>query len=111
MDWTEDGIVIAGSKHGESGLVLTLLTRGQGRHAGLVPGGAGRRARALYEPGNFLRATWKARLAEQLGHFSCELVAANAARLLDDPLRLAVVTSACALVEAALPEREPHPQT
>lgn len=111
MDWTEDGIVLAGRKHGESGLVLSLLTRGQGRHAGLVHGGAGRRARALYEPGNFLRATWKARLAEQLGHFSCELIAANTARLLDDPLRLAIVTAACSVVEAALPEREPHPGT
>ena len=111
MDWTEDGIVLAGRRHGESGLVLSLLTRGQGRHAGLVRGGAGRRARALYEPGNFLRATWKARLAEQLGHFTCELVAANAARLLDDPARLATVTAACAVVEVALPEREQHPDT
>jgi len=110
MEWTEDGIVLAGRRHGESGLVLSLLTRGQGRHAGLVRGGAGRRARALYEPGNFLRATWKARLAEQLGQFTCELLAANAARLLDDPGRLATVTAACALVEVALPEREPHPQ-
>lgn len=110
MDWTEDGIVLAGRRHGESGLVLSLLTRGQGRHAGLVRGGAGRRARALYEPANFLRATWKARLAEQLGHFTCELLAANAARLLDDPARLATVTAACALVEVALPEREPHPE-
>ncbi len=111
MEWTEDGIVLAGRRHGESALVLSLLTRGQGRHAGLVHGGAGRRARALYEPGNFLRATWKGRLAEQLGHFTCELIAANTARLLDDPLRLAAVTAACAVVEAALPEREPHPDT
>lgn len=109
MDWTDDGIVLAARKHGESALVLSMLTRGHGRHAGLVRGGAGRRSRALYEPGNRVRATWKARLSEHLGNFSCELVAADAARLLDDPARLAALTSACALSEAALPEREPHP--
>ena len=109
MDWTEDGIVLGARKHGESAVVLSLLTRGHGRHAGLVRGGAGRRARALYEPGNRVRATWKARLSEHLGNFTCELMAADAARLLDDPARLAALTAACALSEAALPEREPHP--
>jgi len=109
MEWTEDGIVLAARRHGESGLVLSLLTRERGRHAGLVRGGAGRRARALYEPGNRLRATWKARLADHLGGFTCELAAANTAALLDDAARLAALTSACAVVEVALPEREPHP--
>jgi DNA repair protein RecO (recombination protein O) len=110
MDWTDDGIVLAARRHGETALVLSLLTRAHGRHAGLVRGGAGRRGRALYEPGNRLRATWKARLAEHLGTFTCEPVAAAAAAFLDDPGRLAALTSACALVEAALPEREPHPR-
>lgn len=108
MDWTEDAIVLAARRHGESALVVSVLTRGQGRHAGLVHGGAGRRKRAIFEPGNLVRATWKARLAEQLGHLAAELVTAHAAPILDDPLRLAVLSSACAVVEVALPEREPH---
>ncbi len=109
MDWTDEGIVLAARRHGESSLVLSMLTRGHGRHAGLVRGGGGRRARALYEPGNRVRATWKARLSEHLGNFTCELVSADTARILDDPARLAALASACALAEAALPEREPHP--
>jgi DNA repair protein RecO (recombination protein O) len=109
MDWTDDAIVLGARRHGESALVLSVLTRAHGRHAGLVRGGAGRRARALYEPGNRLHVAWKARLEEHLGSFVCELVAAEAAALLDDAGRLAALTSACALVEAALPEREPHP--
>jgi DNA repair protein RecO (recombination protein O) len=35
---------------------------------------------------------------------------AYAARLLDDPLRLAALASATALAASALPEREPHPR-
>ncbi|HEX9837251.1 MAG TPA: recombination protein O N-terminal domain-containing protein, partial [Alphaproteobacteria bacterium] len=52
MDWTDEGIVIAARKHGETSAIVTLLTRGHGRHLGLVRGGAGRRARGLYQPGN-----------------------------------------------------------
>ncbi len=109
MDWTDDGIVLAARRHGETSLVVSVLTHGHGRHAGLVRGGAGKRARALYEPGNLLRVTWKARLAEHLGHYACEPVSSAAALLLDDAGRLAALTAACALIEAALPEREPHP--
>ncbi|MEA2779570.1 MAG: repair protein RecO [Rhodospirillaceae bacterium] len=110
MEWSEDGFVLCTRRHGEGDLVLSLLTRDHGRHAGLVKGGAGRRAAGLYEPGNRLRALWRARLVEHLGHFSCEALSPTAAALLDDPLRLAALTSAAALAETALPEREPHPR-
>jgi DNA repair protein RecO (recombination protein O) len=89
--------------------VLSVFTSSHGRHAGWVRGGAGRRARPLYQPGNRLRLTWRARLADQLGSFSAELEVAVAARLLDDPDRLAGLGAACALLEATLPERDPHP--
>ena len=39
----------------------------------------------------------------------CELTDARAARVLGDPRGLAGLAAACALAEAALPEREPHP--
>ena len=109
MDWTDEGIVIAARKHGETSAILTLLTHGHGRHLGLVRGGAGRRARGLYQPGNTVAAHWRARLSEHLGTYSCEPVAANAATLFDRSGALAALAAACALADAALPEREPHP--
>ncbi|MBT6093442.1 MAG: DNA repair protein RecO [Rhodospirillaceae bacterium] len=108
MEWRDDGIVLSARKHGESAAIVTLLTRDHGRHAGLVRGGAGRRARGLYQPGNHLRATWRGRLADHLGAYTCEMMEAVAAGLLADPLRLAALSSACAVAEAALPEREVH---
>lgn len=110
MEWTDDAIVLTARRHGESAAIVTLLTREHGRHAGLVPGGAGKRARGLYEAGNLVLATWRARLPEHLGHFVCELSSANAARLLDEPLRLAALAAAVAVAESALPERAPHPR-
>jgi DNA repair protein RecO (recombination protein O) len=108
MDWIDDGIVLSARKHGEAAAIVTLLTRSHGRHAGMVRGGAGSRARGLYQPGNLLRASWRARLSEHLGNYSCELMRSHAAAVLDDPLPLLALSAACAMVDAALPEREPH---
>jgi DNA repair protein RecO (recombination protein O) len=111
MEWTDEGIVLSARRHGESGAVVTLLTRDHGRHAGLAHGAGSRRARGLFETGNRVQAIWRARLAEHLGHYSCELLESYAAALLDDPLRLSALTAAAAVADAALPEREPHPRT
>lgn len=109
MDWTDDGIVLSARKHGETSVIVTLLTRAHGRHLGLVRGGAGKKARGIYQPGNRVTARWRARLAEQLGTFSCEMTSAFAATVLKDRLRLAGLSAACAVAEASLAERQPHP--
>ena len=109
IEWSDDGIVLSARPHGESSAVVVLLTREHGRHAGLVRGGQSRKARGLYEPGNRLSATWRARLSEHLGGYTCELLANTVALLLDEPARLAALSSAAAVCDKALPEREPHP--
>jgi DNA repair protein RecO (recombination protein O) len=110
MQWENEGIVLGARRHGESGLIVQLLTRSRGRHAGLVRGGQGRKLRAVFETGNRIAATWKARLAEHLGAMTGELLASHAARIIEDPARLACLAAATSLAEAALPEREPHPR-
>ncbi len=108
MEWTDDAIVLSARKHGETSLIVSLLTREHGRHAGLVRGGAGRSNRGLYEPGNQVRAHWQARLADHLGTYRCELVKAEAADVLGDRLKLSALSAVCAISDIALPEREPH---
>ncbi len=109
MQWSDDGIVLAARKHGEAGIVASLLTRAHGRHGGLVRGGTGRRLRGVLQPGNEVRAEWRARLAEHLGSYTVELTGARTAALLARPDRLAGLAAAAAIVETTLPEREPHP--
>ena len=108
MQWADAGFVVAVRRHGESGLIVELLTREHGRHLGLVRGGQSPKRRSVLQPGNLVAATWRGRLSEHLGAIGCELVRAHAARFLDDPDRLAALASAAALLAAALPEREPH---
>lgn len=110
MDWTDEGVVLATRRHGERALIVQLLTREHGRHAGLVRGGQSPRARAQWQIGNRLGVNWRARLAEHLGFFAGEVIESHAAALLDDRLRLAALAAATALAAAALPEREPHPR-
>jgi DNA repair protein RecO (recombination protein O) len=109
MHWHDVGFVLAARRHGEHSIIVELLTREHGRHAGLVRGGQSLRMRAVLQPGNEVAAIWRGRLTEHLGTLGCELVRAHAARILDDPERLAALTAAIALATAALPEREPHP--
>lgn len=109
MDWTDQAVVLSVRPHGENSLLAMLMTREHGRHAGLVRGGASRRQRGTYQVGNEVFASWRARLADHLGTLTCELERSRGARILDDRKRLAGLSSACAMVEVLLPERESHP--
>ena len=107
-EWQADAIIISVRPHGEGNAVVSLLTADYGRHAGLVRGGASKKMRGTVQLGNRVQASWRARLSEQLGQMQLELTQAVAARFLDSPMRLAGLASVCALLEGALPEREPN---
>ncbi|BBK32577.1 DNA replication and repair protein RecO [Stella humosa] len=109
MEWSEDAIVLVLRRHGENDAIVSVLARGQGRYSGLVRGGAGRRAGPVYQPGNRIAARWRARLDDQLGALTAELVHGHAARLMGDADRLSALVAAAAVADAALPDREPHP--
>lgn len=109
VEWRESAIVLTAKPHGESGLVVTVLTASHGTHAGLVQAARGRNGAGAIQPGNRVAAHWRARLAEHLGTFTLETEKMSAASLMDAPLRLAALQSACGLLSVSLPEREPHP--
>jgi len=110
MRWSDEGIVLSARRHGERGLIVHLLTRERGRHAGLVRGGQGPRKRMRFQTGNRLAVSWSARLSEHLGYLAGELLRGHAARFIDDRARLACLSAAAAVAEVTLPEREPHPR-
>lgn len=108
MEWTDEGIVLAVRPHGETAAILEVLTRGHGRAAGLVHGGRSRRLRPHLQIGGHLDVTWKARLADQLGHFTIDPRRSFSARVMDDPAALLGLSSIAAMARW-LPERDPHP--
>lgn len=106
--WQDQGIVLAVRRHGENGAIVSLLTQEQGRHAGYVRGATGSKMRGTLEAGNLVDANWQARVDGDLGSFKLELSQSPVSHFMQDPLKLAALQSACALCDAALPEREGH---
>jgi DNA repair protein RecO (recombination protein O) len=110
MEWDAPAIVLDARPYGEGDALVTAMTQAQGLHRGLARGGNSRAGAAVWQPGNLLLVRWVARLSDQLGSFSGELVHAGAAMVMEDRLALAMLSSACAVAEGALPEREAHPR-
>src|ERR1700691_395828 len=107
MQWTDEGIVLGVKRHGETSVILELLTLERGRHLGLVRGGVGTRLRGVLQPGNSLRATWRARLDEHLGNYAVEGINLRAAGFMTAAHAVHGVTHLAALCRL-LAEREPH---
>lgn len=109
MEWQAEGTVLARRPHGETALIIDVMTVEYGRHAGLVPGGASQKRAAMLQPGARLSLRWRARREDQLGSLTAEPVRMRAA-LMADPVALAGLNAICALLLFALPERDPHPR-
>ena len=110
MEWSAPCIVLAAAPYGEGDALATVFTEEHGTYRGLARGGLSRARAAIWQTGNLIEARWVARLSDQLGSLTAELVHPAAALAMADPLTLAVLQSACAVAEGALPEREPHPR-
>lgn len=109
MQWTDQGIVLGLRRLGESSAVLEVMTATRGRQLGVVRGARSRRMAPMLQPGNRVEATWRARLDEQLGHFTVEPVTMRAARLIERPLALFALQVLVGHL-GLLAEREDHPE-
>ena len=109
MDWQDSGTILSTRPHGESAAIVEVFTATHGRHLGVVRGGASRKMAAVLMPGSHVALVWRARLEGQLGSFIIEPLASRAGAL-SDRLALMGLTSVCALLGFALPERDPHPR-
>lgn len=107
MEWTDDGIILGGKRHGENSIILEVLTRQHGRHLGLVRGGHSARLRSVLQAGNGAVVTWRARLDEHLGQFNVEATHLRAGHLMNDSASLYGLLHLAGLVRL-LPERDPH---
>lgn len=108
MHLLADAIVLATRTHGEHGVVARALTRADGVQPGYVRGGRSRQLRPVLQPGNIVRAEWRARTTDQLAALTVELVRSRAS-LHAEPLAAAAIEWVTALPAVALPEGQPYP--
>jgi DNA repair protein RecO (recombination protein O) len=109
VEWRDDAIVLSARPLGESSKIVEVITSAHGRAAGLVRGARSKRMRALLQPGNRVDAVWRARLDDQLGTLSLELVEARAGLVMESAWGAFGLSSMSALL-AFLPERDPQPR-
>jgi DNA repair protein RecO (recombination protein O) len=107
MEWTDEGIILGVRRHGETSTIVELMTPMRGRHLGLVRGGVSRRIKPYLQPGNSVRATWRARLDEHLGNYTIEGTALRADRLMASAVASYCMQTLAALLRL-LPERDQH---
>ena len=108
MEFTDEAYVLGARPHGETGVIVHVLTSAHGVHAAHIAGGASRKMKAMLQPGAHVMFSYRARHADQLGSATME-PAGPSPDLFDDPLGLIGLQAATVMTQAALPEREPHP--
>jgi DNA repair protein RecO (recombination protein O) len=109
MEFHEEAYVLSARAHGDTGVVVDLLTETHGRHSAYVAGGASRRMKPFLQPGARVIADYRARTSDHLGSARLEPVGEGPSALFDDGLALTGLAAAAAVAQGALPEREPHP--
>ncbi|MBL4645873.1 MAG: DNA repair protein RecO [Hyphomicrobiales bacterium] len=109
MEWSDKGTILGLRRHGETSVIVELMTKAHGRHLGLVRGGRSRKLQPILQPGNDLEVVWRARLEEHLGVYTIEPVRSRAADLMQSRLGLSAVQLLGAQLRL-LPEREVNGQ-
>ena len=107
MEWTDQAVILGVRKHGETGVIAELMTRGRGRHLGLVHGGRSRTQRAALQPGNSVTATWRARLDDHLGTFKLEVTEFRSSRIMESAHAVYALQTLASHLRL-LPERQSH---
>ncbi len=108
IEWRDEGAILATRPFGETSAIVEVFSAEHGRHAGVVRGGASRKAAPNLQPGTQVSVVWKARLDSHLGSFSLEPLRSRAAVAMADRLALAGLNAVCGLLTHVLPEREAH---
>ena len=110
IEWEDKALILSAKPYGNTDAIVQILTRAQGKTAGLLKGGQATRRQPSLQPGTLGIARWRARLEEQLGTLEFEAEDQIAARVLDDRARLTALQSFAVLASQTLSEREPTPE-
>lgn len=103
MQWNSQAIILNQQKFSDEKIICTVFSRDYGVYKGLIS--INGKTRTLFQVGNLVDATWKARLPEHLGVFYCELIKPLPMIILNDRFKLTSVTSLTSIISAFLPEK------
>ncbi len=108
MNLRAPAIILSARPHGETAVIVRVLTRAEGMVAAYVAGGRGRTLRPVVMPGNLVAADIRSKSDTQLPFARLELVQSRGPWL-SEPLPAAAISWVCALSATVMPERNPYP--
>ncbi|SFF94794.1 DNA replication and repair protein RecO [Novosphingobium sp. CF614] len=108
MQFRAPALVCAAHPHGETAVIVRLLTAEHGLVAAYVAGGRGRQLRPVLIPGNAVEAEVRSKSDSRLPFARVELLHSRGPWL-SEPLPAAAIAWVTALTAAALPERHAYP--
>ena len=104
--FSDEGYIIALRRHGENSVILTVLSRNNGKITGYVKNALSKKQLATFQLGNLINFEAYARVDDNMLSLRVELVAPSAVNFMNDAQKLAALSSLCALCNATMPEKE-----
>ncbi len=107
MQFTDLGYIIGTRKHGESSLILTVLTRNYGKVTGYIKNCMHKKNLAIYQLGNAVKINAFSRVDENMLTLKAELQSASAVNFITASPKLSALSAFCSLCNNCLPEQAP----
>jgi len=104
--WEDEAIILSYQDYSESSIILKVFTQNLGIRKGFIRGAKKKKQNYVFESGNILSVTYKARTEDMLGSFSAEMLKPCSAIYLSDPLKFSGIISILNLIEYCLLENE-----
>lgn len=107
MQWKDNGIVVNIKHYGDARVILCVFTRNHGVYNGLLR--ISKKKQQL-QVGDIVLVTWRARLANNLGHFTtCEVISSTFYHYFQDRIKLLCLSSVTSTICKAIPVSDAHP--
>lgn len=106
MKFEDEGYIINLRKHGERSLILTLLTKNNGKITGYVKNCLSKKNLGTYQLGNLVNVDAYARVDDNMLSFKIELLSPCSVNFMGEAFKLEVLSSLCGLCNACMPEQE-----
>ena len=104
--WEDEALILSSINYAESSLILKVFTKNYGVQKGLVKGAKRRKKNNIYEPGNFVNLSFKARTQDMLGIFVVDLLKPSSLIYLVDSKKFNCIVAIIDLLEFCLLEND-----
>ena len=104
--WEDEAIILSYQDYSETSIILKVFTKVYGVRKGLIKGDKSKKKNYIFESGNIVSVSYKARTEDMLGIFTVDMIKSCSAIYLSDALKFTGIISILNLIEFCLLENE-----